>query len=153
MTRAWLPMALLLACTPTSAGEAGRTKPERKAVMQTLSDDALRSCGEPGNALALVRVKSVAIDAPGSRSEHVIADLAIERTICGSPPQMLEAWSFTSKGNTLLEAGRRYVLALIAAQGYTPFGLGDFVEVPEGREDEAVELHQRALKALQKPQR
>jgi hypothetical protein len=150
------PFAAVLTFTfaATGWGEAARPKHERKAVMQKISDETLRSCcSAPGNAVALVLVKSVEIDAPGTRSEHVTVDLAIERTICGAPPPMLEAWSFTSKGNSILTAGRRYVLALIAAQGYADFGLGEFVEVPQGRENEAVEMHQRALKALQKPAR
>ncbi len=146
--------AVLFIFAVTGWGEAARPKHERKTVMQKISDETLQSCcSAPGNAVALVLVKSVDIDAPGTRSEHVTVDLAVERTICGAPPPTLEAWRFTSKGNTIFTAGRRYVLALIAAQGYADFGLGEFVEVPHGRENEAVEIHQRALKALQKPGR
>lgn len=116
--------------------------------MERLSDEALRACQEPGNAVALVRVRAVELDAAGTRSEHVTAELEVERALCGAPPSSLEAWSFTSKGDTLVAPGRRYVIALLAAQGYAPFGIGDRVEVPPGREGEAVEVHRKALAVL-----
>jgi hypothetical protein len=116
--------------------------------MERLSDEALRACREPGSAVALVRVRGVELDAAGTRSEHVIADLVVERTLCGAAPASLEAWSYTTKGDTLVAMDRRYVMVLLAAQGYASFGIGDRVEVPPGREAEAVELHQKALAAL-----
>jgi hypothetical protein len=141
-------VVLLVIFAATGRGEAARPKQERKASMKKISDEALQTCSEPGNAVVLALVKSVDIDAAGTRSEHVMVDLAIERTICGAPPPTVEAWSFTSKGNIVLTVGRRYVISLIAAQGYADFGLGEFVEVPQGRENEAVETHQQALRAL-----
>ncbi len=140
--------ALLLACALPGGG-AERPQVERKAIrMDRLSDEALRACQDPGSAVALVRVRAVELHAPGTRSEHVIADLDVERALCGSPPPALKAWSFTSKGALLVAEGRRYVMAVLAAQGYARFGIGDRVEVPPGREDEAVELHRKALAAL-----
>lgn len=118
--------------------------------MERLGDDELRKCSE-GGCIALVRVEQAWITAAGSKSEHVKAKLAVERVICGSPPSSLVAWSFTSKGDTLLATGHRYVVSLVPAGGYAPFGIGPFVEVASGRESEAVALHERALKALRSP--
>ncbi len=151
MIGTWLiAAAALLASTNFRPGEPVNGKKERKTAVQLISDDALRACDDPENAIALVRVKSVEIDAPGTRSEHVTVDMTIERVICGSPPATLEAWSFTSKGNTLVTAGHRYVIALMAAMGYASWGIGEHVEVPEGHEEEAVQAHQRALESLRK---
>lgn len=145
-----LAALLALACAPAPGGGGGApAKPaQRKVAMERLSDEALRACAEPGNAIALVRVERVSISAPGTRSEHVKAELAVEQALCGSPPARLVAWSFTSKGDTLLDAGRRYLVVLLAAQGYAPFGIGDHLEVAPGREAEALEQHRKALAAL-----
>ncbi len=116
--------------------------------MERIADEALRGGLEPGNAVALVRVLAVKLHAPGSRSEHVTVELQVEHVLCGSPPDRVAAWSFTSKGDKLVAENRRYVMVLLAAQGYAPFGLGDRVEVLPGQEAEAVEAHQKALAAL-----
>jgi len=121
--------------------------------MEQLSNEALFACNEPGSAIALVCVEQVKISAPGSRSEHVEAELSVEQTLCGSLPTRLIAWSFTSKGDTLLDSGKRYLIVLVAAQGYAPFGLGERILVPPGREAEAIEQHRKALSALKTPAR
>jgi hypothetical protein len=119
--------------------------------MERLSDDALREGREAGNAVALVHVLAVDLHAAGTRSEYVTVQLQIERVLCGSPPEKLTAWSFTSKGDTLVTQGQRYVMVLVQAQGYARFGIGDRVEVLKGEEAQAVELHQKALAALGPP--
>lgn len=116
--------------------------------MDRITDAGLRVGQKPGNSVALVRVREVELDDPGTRSEHVTVVVQLERALCGSPPEKVEAWSYTSKGDKLVAEGRRYVMVLIMAQGYAPFGIGERVEVPPGREAEAIELHQKALAAL-----
>lgn len=149
MRRAALAGVVLLACAPAGGGEPGRRPaPAQEVRMERLGDEVLKACGPEGESIALVLVRGVTLHAAGSRSEHVKADLAVEETLCGSLPATLVAWSFTSRGDTKVAAGHRYVMAVGAAQGYARFGIGPFVEVPPGREAEAVELHRRALAAL-----
>jgi hypothetical protein len=142
-------VALMLVGAPSLGSEPGEPAVQRKGgKMERIGDDALREGQEAGNAVALVRVLAVKLHAAGSRSEHVTVELQIERALCGSPKERLEAWSFTSKGDKLVAENHRYVMVLLAAQGYAPFGIGDRVEVPPGHEAEAVEVHQKALAAL-----
>lgn len=116
--------------------------------MERIGDDGLLASQEPGNALALVRVLSAEITAAGSRSEHVIAALAVEQALTGSLPDRVKAFSFTSKGDTLVSSGSCYLMVVHRAMGYARFGIGERVEVPPGHEADAVELHRKALAAL-----
>jgi hypothetical protein len=147
--RRGLAAALWLACARVQAAEPNQPPVERKVEkMERIGDEALRGALEPGNALALVRVIAVKLHAAGSRSEHVTVELQVERALCGSPPERVQAWSFTSKGDKLVAESHRYVMVLLAAQGYAPFGIGDRVEVPPGQEAEAVAQHEKALASL-----
>ncbi len=145
--------ALIALGTAGDSPAPARPSQERKPPVDRLSDEVLqRVCGDPTQSIGLVKVDKVQLRAKGSRSEHVVAKLSVEQTICGALPAAVEAWCFTSNGQSLLAEGRRYVLALAAGAGYAPFGFGEFVEVPPGRERESTELHQRAVKALTAPQ-
>jgi hypothetical protein len=147
-----LAAAMFLSCAQAHAAEPPLSAMERKASkMERIGDEALRAGLEAGNAVALVRVLAVKLHAPGSRSEHITVELQVERALCGSPPEKVRAWSFTKNGDPLVSESHRYVMVLLAAQGYAPFGLGDRVEVPPGREAEAVETHERALASLGAP--
>jgi hypothetical protein len=144
-----LAAALLLSCAQAHAAAPPLAAMERKgSKMERIGDEALRSGLEPGNAVALVRVLAVKLHAPGSRSEHITVELQVERALSGTPPEKLQAWSFTKNGDLLVTESHRYVMVLLAAQGYAPFGLGERVEVPPGREAEAIETHERALATL-----
>lgn len=117
--------------------------------MEMLSDEALRACREHGEAIALVRVTKAAIESPGTRGEMAVLELAVERAVCGEAPAAVEAWRYTSRGDTLLRQGRKYVVTLSRGGiGPVEFGLGAFVPVAEGREPEAVDAHLAALKRL-----
>jgi hypothetical protein len=104
-------------------------------------------CTEPGDAIALVRVVDLKVSALGTRSEHVVLTLAVEQVLSGTLPPTVETWGGFGAGPAL-EKGRVYVLCLPKAQGYAPYGVGDFVEVESGQEQVAVEAHRHALAAL-----
>jgi hypothetical protein len=120
--------------------------PRGTSTMSMLSKKTLRACRDPGVVIALVRVTKAEIDNPGTRSEMAVLDLAVERPICGEAPPSLSAWRYTSRGNTVLQEGRRYVAVCARGVGPVDYGLGDFVPVPEGKETEIVDAHLAAVK-------
>lgn len=116
--------------------------------MNVLSEKTLQACSGDDAAVVLARVVSARISAPGTRSESAMIELEVERTICGSSPPAVSVWRYTSRGNTILQQGRRYVVAVVRGSGPVPYGLGDFVLVPEGREAEAVQAHLRIVQRM-----
>jgi hypothetical protein len=114
--------------------------------MNILGKKTLRVCGDPDSGIVLARVAKARIRAPGTRSEAVILDLDVERKICGDPPTPLSVWSYTSRGNTFLKEGQKYVVVFTPTTvGPVRHGLGDFIAVPEGKEAEIVDAHLAAL--------
>jgi hypothetical protein len=148
-------LALAYACTPPRAAADGPPPRDAPAEarhsqgsggMETLSDETLQGCKGDDAAVVLARVARAHISSPGTRSEAARVELEVERTICGTAPAALKAWRYTSGGNTVLEQGRRYVVAVHRGPGPVPYGLGDAVLVPEGREAEAVDAHLAKLR-------
>lgn len=134
---------------PAPVRTASTPAPSRGAhAMSMLSEKTLRACREPGVAIVLARVTKAEIEAPGTRSEMAVLDLAVERTICGEAPPALSAWRYTSRGDTILQEGERYVVVCSKGSGPVDYGLGDFVPVPPGREAEVVEAHLAAVKRM-----
>lgn len=151
-------IALLCACARPTPAEAGPTAPPASARpaapgsgsgdMNVLSKKTLQACRGDDAAVVLARVASARISASGTRSESAMIELEVERTICGSSPPAVSVWRYTSRGNTILQQGRRYVVAVVRGSGPVPYGLGDFVLVPEGREAEAVEAHLEIVRRM-----
>lgn len=157
ITRRAVAVFLLCACArpvradvpQPRAAPAGATPSRRGSQrMNTLSKKTLRDCRSGDAAVVLARVERAQVSAPGTRSESAQVDLKVERTLCGSSPETVRAWRYTSRGNTILEEGERYVVAIARGQGAVPWALGDFVRVPPGREAEAVDAHLAILRRM-----
>jgi hypothetical protein len=134
-----------------SAAPAGSSAAQGSQGMNMLSKKVLRECSGDDAAVVLARVAGARISAPGTRSEAAILELEVERTICGTSPPAVSTWRYTSRGNTVLQQGRKYVVAFARGAGPVPYGLGDFVPVPEGREAEIVEAHLAVVKRMSPP--
>lgn len=150
-------ISVLCACVAPATAADRRAAPETPAGerpgrgggdMNLLSKKTLRECRAGDAAVVLARVERARISAAGTRSEAAVLELQIERTICGSSPSTVSVWRYTSRGNTLLKAGQRYVVAFARGPGPVPYGLGDFVLVPEGRESEAVDAHLEIVRRM-----
>ncbi len=124
------------------------TRERSQVAVTTIGEDLLRGVLEHNYALALVRVASVKVVAPGTRSEAAVAELSIERVLYGTLPPKLTARRYTGNGDTLVRRDLRYVVMLKQGMSHSP--LLAFVEVLPGAEDEAVRVHHEAIERLRK---
>jgi hypothetical protein len=128
-------------------------EPRGSQDMKTLSQETLGDCAHDTVAVVLALVEHAEIAAPGARGETAFLRLRVERTVCGTVPASLEAWRYTSEGDTALEAGKKYIVALVRQRGPVPYALGEFVLVPAGREAQAVDAHLALLRKSKDSQR
>jgi len=121
--------------------------------MERLSDDVLRAALDDGRSLALVLVLSTSVSDPGTMSESLEAELAVEQVLLGQPAPRVSAWTWSHPN---LVPGHRYLVVFgggfskMGPGGREKLALGAILEVSHGAEAEAVRVHGEALERLRK---
>lgn len=130
---------------PAASAPAQDTHPMPAPHQATIKAEALQEAAEEG-VVALVRVTRAALQHAGTRSETAQIDLEIVTSLRGPSPKPLVVRRFTSKGDTLMETGKLYMVAAVPDQRTEDaLQLIGFVPVAAGQEGAAVESHRAAL--------
>jgi len=99
----------------------------------TIKAEALQEAAEEG-VVALVRVTRATLEHPGTRSESVQITAETVTPLRGTPAKPLLMRRFTSKGDTVLEQGKQYMVAAVPDQRSEAIQLIGFALVPPGQE-------------------
>jgi len=116
-----------------------------------LDSTIIKECIEEKGIIAQIRVKTIALNLKGSRSENINAAVLTEKILFGSTDPNLSLRAFTAKGNLLLTKGGRYIVILSYDPSYAPLWVMDaFIPVSAENEEQQIELHQKVISHFKK---
>jgi len=114
--------------------------------MKVLDTNIIKGCLSAEGTIALVTVTAAEVRSKGTRNEHVDITFKPGSVIYGDPVDQLVLWSYTSKGDPILEEGSDYVIGAVPLARVAPrLKLLGHVKVPKGKEAECVKAHQQLV--------
>lgn len=119
--------------------------------IKTIDPTQLKECLNNNGIIALVFVKRADVLLIGTRSEWVDISVMVEQEVHGSLSGEVQLRRYTSGGDTVLQKGKRYIVAITPVTRFAPrLSLEGFVEVPDGMEADYIDSHRRAVKEISK---
>jgi hypothetical protein len=150
-----LAAAILLAscggnqgAAPAGPAPAQSKEPAMPAQpVQTIDAATVQEAAAEGGIVALVQVEKAAIAHPGTRSESAEITCRVLTPVHGTPPSSLSLRRYTQKGDTVLAAGKVYMVAAFPDERFAPaMELAGSVPVADSQRAASVEAHRALIK-------
>lgn len=136
----------------TGSAMAAAERPGATTMAETksrIADTLLARCIESKGVVVLVQIDRAEIRSPGTRGESASFQATVKRSVYGTPKQSVEFWCYTSSGDTVLLAGKTYLVAISGSgEGFVPGTMMGHVPVAPGEEDATVTTHEEAVHRL-----